>query len=124
VLTRYYHPQRGIVYSNGIIDGTAQEMCLALIGENITAAEAAERMVEMSQQEEYVAAVRAANKQVWDGINNLVELQRQWNALDYGHTLTLTGYTAAEIGAVVFDTANAMVTVLGAGHATNMAKLL
>lgn len=28
------------------------------------------------------------------------------------------------VGAVVFDTANAMVAVLATGHATNMAKLL
>ncbi len=77
-------------------------------------------------QQDYINAVRAANKAVWDGINTLVELQRQWNALDYGNTLVdaTEAYTAAEIGAVVFDTANAMVAVLGQGHATNMAKLL
>ena len=34
------------------------------------------------------------------------------------------GITKAEVGAVVFDTANALVTLLNAGHATNMAKLL
>ena len=34
------------------------------------------------------------------------------------------GVSAAEVGAVVFDTANALVGVLGAGHATNMANLL
>lgn len=33
------------------------------------------------------------------------------------------GLVAADVGAVVFDTANAMVAVLNAGHATNMAKL-
>jgi len=50
--------------------------------------------------------------------------------LDYGNTLTdFTGenahLSAPEVGAVVFDTANAVVSeVLAAGHATNMAKLL
>jgi hypothetical protein len=49
--------------------------------------------------------------------------------LIYGNTLpagtgTNAGLTHVEIGAVVFDTANAMVAVLNAGHATNMAKLL
>ena len=56
-------------------------------------------------------------------------LQREYNALDHGNTLddgegSNTGVTKEEVGAVVFDTANAMVTLLGAGHATNMAKLL
>lgn len=77
-------------------------------------------------QADYIAAVKSANKAVWDGINNLVELQRQWNALAYGDTLVdPTGaLTAAEIGAVVFDTADLFVGVLNAGSATNMAKLL
>ena len=80
----------------------------------------------MATQQDYINQVKAANKQVWDGINNLVELQKQWNALDYGTTLVdATGVlTAAEIGAVVFDTANALVAVQANGHATNMAKLL
>lgn len=80
----------------------------------------------MASQQEYINQVRAANKKVWDGINALVELQKQWNALDYGSTLVdATGaYTAAEIGAVVFDTANALAAAQSTGHATNQAKLL
>lgn len=83
--------------------------------------------------ENYYNNVRNANRQVWDGINALQALQREWNALDYGNTLPQgddlggdhAGVTRAELGAVVFDTANAMETeVLNAGHATNMAKLL
>jgi hypothetical protein len=34
------------------------------------------------------------------------------------------GYTAAEVGAVVFDTANAFRGLLNTGHATNLSKLL
>lgn len=83
----------------------------------------------MSRPSDYITEVRALNKQVWDGINGLVAKQREYNALDYGSTLpdgdgTNAGYTKAEVGSVVFDTANAFVAVLNTGHATNMAKLL
>ena len=83
----------------------------------------------MSRQSDYISEARAANRQVWDGINALKALQREYNALDYGNTLPdgvgeNDGITKAEVGAVVFDTANAMVSLLDTGHATNMAKLL
>ena len=79
--------------------------------------------------QDYISVVRQNNKQLWDALNNLVALQREYNALDYGTTLPdgegdNTGITKEEVGAVVFDTANALVAVLAAGHATNMAKLL
>ena len=49
--------------------------------------------------------------------------------VDYGTTLDAgeganEGLTAQAVGAVVFDTANALVAVLNAGHATNCARLL
>ena len=83
----------------------------------------------MSRQSDFISAARSANKKIWDGINELIALQREWNGLDYGTTLQdgvdgNAGYTKDEVGAVVFDTANAMVTLLNSGHATNMAKLL
>ena len=83
----------------------------------------------MSRQADYISEARAANRQVWDGINALKALQREYNALDYGNTLPdgsgeNEGISKAEVGAVVFDTANALVTLLDTGHATNMAKLL
>ena len=79
--------------------------------------------------QDYITLARQNNKQLWDALNNLVALQREYNALDYGTTLPdgegdNTGITKEEVGAVVFDTANALVAVLAAGHATNMAKLL
>jgi hypothetical protein len=85
--------------------------------------------VTTARDSEYYDKVRQANKQLWNAINDLLELQRQWNSLDYGNTLTEgvgtnEGLTKAEIGAVVFDTANAMLAVLNAGHGTNLAKLL
>ena len=83
----------------------------------------------MSRQADYITEARAANRKVWDGINALKSLQREYNALDYGNTLPdgageNDGITKAEVGAVIFDTANALVALLDTGHATNMAKLL
>ena len=83
----------------------------------------------MSREQDFITEARAANKAIWDGINKLVALQREWNALDYGTTLDAgeganEGLTAQAVGAVVFDTANALVAVLNAGHATNCARLL
>ena len=81
------------------------------------------------REQDYITIARQKNKAIWDGINDLVALQREWNALDYLNTLDdgvgdNADITAAEVGAVVFDTADALVAVLAAGHATNMAKLL
>lgn len=83
----------------------------------------------MARGQDFITLARQHNQAVWDGINALVAMQREWNALDYGSTLpdgagANSEQTAAEVGAVVFDTANAFVAVLAAGHATNMAKLL
>ena len=82
-----------------------------------------------NRHQDYISTVRAANTAIWDGINTLVALQREWNALDYGNTLppgegANDGVSRAEVGSVTFDTANALVAVLAAGHATNMANLL
>lgn len=83
----------------------------------------------MSREQNFITEARELNRQIWNGINALVAMQREWNALDYGSTLDPgvgdnTGIEAGEVGAVVFDTANAFVAVLNGGHATNMAKLL
>ena len=83
----------------------------------------------MSRQSDYISEARAANRKVWDGINALKSLQREYSALDYGNTLPdgsgeNEGISKAEVGAVIFDTANALVALLDTGHATNMAKLL
>ncbi len=82
-----------------------------------------------AREQEYYVAVKDANRQIWDGINTLISLQREWNSLDYGTTLDdgeggNVPLTKTEITAVVNTTANAFVTLLGDGHGTNMAKLL
>lgn len=82
------------------------------------------------REQDYITEVRAAAAKVWEGINDLKAMQREWNALDYGTTLSNgtgghnEGILAADIGSVVFATANAISTVLDAGHATNIAKIL
>ena len=83
----------------------------------------------MARGSDFITLARQHNKAIWDGINALVAMQREWTALDYGNTLddgdgANADYTADEVGAVVFDTATALVAVLNTGHATNMAKLL
>jgi len=83
----------------------------------------------MPREADYVGTVRDNARALWNAINNLKSLQREWDALDYGTTLpddtaNNPGIAASEVGAVVFSTADAMITVLNAGHATNIAKLL
>ena len=83
----------------------------------------------MARTEDFITEARIANKKIWDGINELVNAQREYNALDYGTTLpdgsgANAGVTKTEVGSVVFDTADAFLAVLAAGHATNMARLL
>lgn len=82
-----------------------------------------------SREQDYISTARELNRQIWNGINQLKSLQREWNALDYGSTLedgvgANDGITGTEVGAVVFGTADALIAVLDGGHATNMAKLL
>lgn len=86
-------------------------------------------MARTAREQEYIQLVRAFNKQAWEGIRGLLALQGEWNALNYLDTLEdgtgeNAGITAAEVGAVVFDTANALEAVLLAGNATNMSRLL
>ncbi len=82
-----------------------------------------------ARPQDYITVVRQANQQVWDGINALVELKREWNALDYGTNLpdgagANSGILKTDVGAVVFASADALVAVLDGGIAGNMAKLL
>jgi hypothetical protein len=79
----------------------------------------------MARKTDYVSDVQRHTRSIWDALNALQALQVEWNALDYGVTLGLqNGVEALAVGAVVFDTVNALRLVLNGGHATNMAKLL
>lgn len=86
-------------------------------------------MARTAREQEYITLARAYNKQVWEGIYGLLALQAEWNAGDYGTTLDNgtgenAGILKAEVGSVVFDTAEAFEALLGQGHGTNMSKLL
>jgi hypothetical protein len=55
---------------------------------------------------EYYDKVRQSSRALWNAINDLQELQMQWNALDYSNTLTdgvgtNEGLVRADVGAVV-----------------------
>lgn len=83
------------------------------------------------RQSDFVTEARQAARRLWEAHQKLEALQHEWNALDYGNTLEPDafigeneGLTPTAIGAVVFDTANAIRGVLTAGHATNVARLL
>jgi len=85
----------------------------------------------MARTEDFISEARQHATALFDSIYALIALQAEWNALDYGTGTNLPdgtgsneGYTKTEVGAAVFDTANAMVTLLGQGHGTNLAKLL
>lgn len=82
-----------------------------------------------SREQDYISTVREFNRQIWIGINGLKAMQREWNALDYGSNLDNgtgdnAGISGSDVGAVVFATTDALIVVLDAGSATNMARLL
>lgn len=81
------------------------------------------------RQSDYISTARQATRDLWNAWLSLKGLQPEWNALNYSETLAEfaganDGLAAADVGAVVFDTANAIETLFNTGHATNLAKLL
>lgn len=83
----------------------------------------------MSRQQDYITSARREAANLYNALLELEKLQSEWNALDYGNALpdgagANDGITAVSVGAVIFDTANAMRGVLDQGHATNLARLL
>lgn len=83
----------------------------------------------MSRHQDYITEVRVANRKIWEGVNELQALQREFNARVYGTTLAdgigeNAGITKAEVGPVVFAAADALDAVLDGGVGGNMAKLL
>lgn len=84
----------------------------------------------MSRESDYIGLVRQKTKEFWDSYHTLRALQTEWNALAYGDNLDdgegeNAGYTAAEVGAVLFATMDKVKEqIFDTGHATNLAKLL
>lgn len=81
------------------------------------------------RSQDYISIARQQAAALWNAVNVLEGLQKEWTALDYGTTLEAgTGdndkLVRADIGAVVFATTDAIRDLLNTGHATNLAKLL
>jgi hypothetical protein len=83
-----------------------------------------------AQKQAFINMARQSATNYWEAQRELIALQAEWNALDYGTELTNAdftgdneGLTATNIGSVVFDTANAMQLVFNAGNATNIARI-
>jgi hypothetical protein len=78
----------------------------------------------------FVTEARGHARAVWDGINALLAMQNEWNALDYTSTLddgtgTNEGVTKAHVSSCVFDTANELkLRIMDTAHKTNLARLL
>lgn len=85
-----------------------------------------------ARQDEYKARARALARQVYLGIIDLHAMQSEWNHAAYGDQgggvfglQTAEGEpTAAQFGAAIFDSADAIVALLGSGHGTNLSALL
>jgi hypothetical protein len=81
------------------------------------------------REQDFITQARQHATALWYAIYALQTLQAEWNAKAYGDTLpdgvgANEGYTKTEVGAVVFDTTNAILTIFGQGHGTNVAKLI
>ena len=83
-----------------------------------------------ARHEDYVTTVRAHAGALWEAYLALLGLQSEWSAQDYANTLELDAngqnghLSAVEVGAAIFDTPNALKTLMDAGHATNLTELL
>lgn len=83
-----------------------------------------------TRDQDFITEARLQARKLWEAWLWLKGAQEQWNALDYGTSLAdgadnNEGITKVQVGAVVFDTANAIKTsVMDIGHATNVANLL
>lgn len=79
--------------------------------------------------QKYIADIIRNTRQFWTAYEFLKAQQDQWNAGDYLNKLidgdaSNNNVTTAAVGAVVFDTMNAIATLLSQGYATNITKLL
>jgi hypothetical protein len=92
-------------------------------------ANAVKGVSQMSREQDYITLARQHAKNFLDAYNGLKSLQLEWNALNYSADLddgvgANEGITKTEVGSVVFDTTDAITTLLNAGHSTNLHRLL
>lgn len=84
---------------------------------------------EQSRESDYMTKARAAARKVWEGVVELKSLQAEWQAQDYGSTLSEgvganEGITGTMIGAAVFATGDALESLMASGHATNLTDVI
>lgn len=96
---------------------------------NVVVFATAEEAQKMNSEQAFIARVRTLNKAIWDSIIELHGLQTEWDKRQFGTTLDdgegeNAGITAVQVGAVVFDSADALMAVLTGGTGGNMAALL
>jgi hypothetical protein len=86
-----------------------------------------------NRQADFISEARVHARAIYDAVNALVGMQNEFNYGGYGSggadplpagSGANAGILAADVGAVVFDTADALKTVLDGGHGANLAKLL
>lgn len=82
-----------------------------------------------SRQQQYINEARMETRNFWNAYQNLLSMQAEWNAQDYGTTLQPgeaqnSGIDRDDVGAVVFATMDAIKTLLATGHATNITNML
>lgn len=85
----------------------------------------------MDRGSDFITETRQHARALWDAVYALKSLQAEWNAKDFSTGNNLPdgvgeneGYTKAEVGAVVFDTTDAILALFAQGHSTNVARLL
>ncbi len=77
----------------------------------------------------FISTARDATTEFWKAYQVMLSLQQEWNAQDYSNNLEdgvdgNSGVLAADVGAVIFATADAVKVLMDAGHSTNVTKLL
>lgn len=83
----------------------------------------------MSREDYVVQEIQQHTREIWDAVNALLALQREWTYQDYTNTIsgsiTLTDSPdVSDIIAVLFTTTDAINGLLIAGHGTNITKIL
>lgn len=86
-----------------------------------------------NRQADFISQSRVYARMIYEAVTGLKSMQSEFNYGGYGAegadplpagTGDNSGILAADVGAVVFDTADALKTVLDGGHGGNLSKLL
>lgn len=86
----------------------------------------------MSRESDFVTLARQHARNFWEAYQELKSMQDEWNAQAYGDNLDSSdafegeneNLNSTKVGGVIFDTMNAIETLMNQGHATNVTNLL